>query len=126
MLTRLHALFVGLLLLTVSGCGTNVVVTGQNEKDPTFTGTQSETASATSFTQGTDIFVVTYNDDTNDGKIIYTATDRVVYPGASMLGWLYSTDRGKTWTYGGKVKPPKGIALSRRHAVAPGTCPVGV
>jgi len=38
------------------------------------------------FAKGQDIFVTAYNDDTDDGKIIYTATDRVVFPGASMLG----------------------------------------
>jgi hypothetical protein len=84
--------------------------TGKDDSDPTWHGTQSETASAVAFTRGQDIFVTVYNDDTYDGKIIYTANDRVVLPGASMLGWSYSRDRGKTWTYGGKVKPPKGIA----------------
>ncbi|MEA2162989.1 MAG: hypothetical protein QOK37_1116 [Thermoanaerobaculia bacterium] len=86
------------------------VVTGEEKGGPTWHGTQSETASAVAFAKGKDIFVATYNDDTDDGKIIYTTTDRVVFPGASMLGWSYSFDRGQTWTYGGKVKPPKGFA----------------
>jgi len=92
------------------GCPDNLAVTGHDDKDPTWHGTQSETASTSSLARGTDIFVVAYNDDTDDGKITYSANDRVVFPGASMLGWSYSTDRGKTWTYGGKVKPPSGIA----------------
>jgi hypothetical protein len=73
-------------------------------------GTQSETASVSSISGGKDIFVIAYNDDTEDGKIKYTTNDRIVFPGASMLGWSYSLDRGKSWTYGGKVKPPAGIA----------------
>jgi hypothetical protein len=93
-----------------SGCTPDhQAATGKDDKDPTWHGTQSETASAVAFARGQDVFVVTYNDDTDDGKITYSATDRVVFRGASLLGWSYSTDRGKTWTYGGKVKPPKGI-----------------
>ena len=99
-----------LVAVGLGGCEKKVAVTGSGEKDPTWLGTQSETASASALSGGRSIFVVTYNDDTDDGKIKYTANDRVVYPGASMLGWSYSTDRGKTWTYGGKVKPPSGIA----------------
>src|SRR5258708_2460361 len=109
MVTSLRNLLVGFLLLMAGGCSDHVTVTGKDDKDPTFKGTQSETASATSFSRGHQIFVVAYNDDTEDGKIVYTATDRVVFPGASMLGWSYSNDRGKTWSYGGKVTPPKGI-----------------
>jgi hypothetical protein len=86
------------------------VVTGKNSQDPTWVGTQSETAATAARSGGQDIFVATYNDDTDDGAVKYTATDRVVYPGASMLGWSYSSDRGTTWTYGGKVKPPTGVA----------------
>lgn len=84
--------------------------TGKDDTDPTWHGTQSETASAVAFAKGQDIFVTTYNDDTDDGKVTYSANDRVVFPGASFLGWSYSLDRGKSWTYGGKVKPPSGIA----------------
>lgn len=98
---------------TLGGCSgctpDHQTATGKDNKDPTWHGTQSETASAVAFARGQDVLVVTYNDDTNDGKITYSATDRVVFRGASLLGWSYSTDRGKTWTYGGKVKPPKGI-----------------
>jgi len=85
-------------------------VTGKDDGDPGWHGTQSETASEVAFARGQKIFVTTYNDDTDDGKITYTANDRVVFPGASLLGWSYSRDRGKTWAYGGKVRPPKGIA----------------
>src|SRR5262249_54929174 len=85
-------------------------VTGKDDGDPGWHGTQSETASEVAFARGQKIFVTTYNDDTDDGKITYTANDRVGFPGASLLGWSYSRDRGKTWAYGGKVRPPKGIA----------------
>jgi hypothetical protein len=92
------------------GCSPGVVVTGASKEDPTWKGTQSETATTTARSGGKDTFIVTYNDDTDDGKIVYTTNDRVVFPGASQLGWSYSYDDGKTWTYGGKVKPPAGIA----------------
>ena len=105
----LGTLMIGSLLVLVTGCADHVAATGKDDKDPTFKGTQSETASATSFSKGKDLFVVTYNDDTDDGKIVYSTNDRVVFKGASMLGWSYSTDRGQSWTYGGKVKPPQGI-----------------
>jgi hypothetical protein len=97
------------LLALASGCADKIPVTGKHDSDPTFKGTQSESASAVSFSRGQDIFISTYNDDTDDGKVTYTATDRVVFPGASQLGWSYSLDRGQHWTYGGKVKPPQGI-----------------
>jgi hypothetical protein len=98
---------VGLLFL--GGCARTIAVTGSGE-DPTKNGTQSETAATSARSGDRDSFVVTYNDDTDDGKIKYTPTDRIVYPGASLLGWSYSVDRGKTWKYGGKVAPPPGIA----------------
>jgi hypothetical protein len=104
----LGSLVISALLTLASGCD-RVPVTGTDDSDPTIKGTQSETASAVSFSHGQYIFISTYNDDTDNGKVTYTATDRVVYPGASLLGWSYSLDRGRHWTYGGKVKPPQGI-----------------
>jgi len=99
-------------LLVLDGCMfDHYTTTGTGEGDPTWQGTQSETASAVAFAGGRTIFITTYNDDTEDGKITYTTNDRVVFPGASMLGWSYSLDKGKTWKYGGKVKPPRGIAV---------------
>jgi hypothetical protein len=86
-------------------------VTGKNDGDPTWKGTQSETATAVAFAGDKTIFISTYNDDTDDGKVVYSDTDRVLFRGASLLGWSYSQDRGKTWTYGGKVKPPPGIGV---------------
>ena len=109
-MTRLGLCILVMSALLVTGCADHVAVTGKDDKDPTFKGTQSETASNVAYSKGANIFVVTYNDDTDDGKVTYTSNDRVVFPGASLLGWSYSTDRGQTWIYGGKVKPPKGIA----------------
>ena len=43
-------------------------------------------------------------------QLTRVSVDRIVFPGASLLGWSYSKDKGQTWTYGGKVKPPSGIA----------------
>jgi hypothetical protein len=97
------------LLLSACEPPDHYAVTGKNDSDPTWNGTQSETATAVAFAGGKTIFISTYNDDTDDGKVTYTGTDRVLFRGASLLGWSYSQDRGKTWTYGGKVKPPPGI-----------------
>ena len=103
---------VGLLAAGLfSGCAPDHrTVSGREDSDPTWRGTQSETASAVAAVGRDVIFMATYNDDTDDGKVVYTNNDRVVYPGASLLGWSYSRDRGVTWTYGGKVKPPPGVA----------------
>ena len=51
-------------------------VTGKDDGDPGWHGTQSETASEVAFARGQKIFVTTYNDDTDDGKITNTANDR--------------------------------------------------
>jgi hypothetical protein len=108
---RLIAAAVVAATAVLGGCTSDhKVATGEDDRNPTWHGTQSETACAVAFARGQGIFVTTYNDDTDDGKITYTANDRVVFRGASLLGWSYSLDRGQTWTYGGKVNPPAGIA----------------
>jgi hypothetical protein len=84
-------------------------VTGSETGDPTWLGGQAETAATYASSGSGYTLVVTYNDDTDDGKIAYTSNDRIVFPGASLLGWSYSLDRGQNWIYGGKVKPPPGI-----------------
>jgi hypothetical protein len=96
---------------SVGSCSPGALtVTGKDSADPTWKGLQSETVATSARSGDHETLVVTYNDDTDDGKVTYTTDDRVVYPGASLLGWSYSLDHGKTWTYGGKVKPPSGIA----------------
>ena len=66
---------------------------------------QSETAISVQG-YGRQVITVTYNDGTgNDGKIVYTPTQRTVFAGASLMGWSYSIDNGNHWTYGGKVTP---------------------
>lgn len=110
MLIGIRVLLACFLLVLASGCAPNIAVTGKNAEDPTWKGTQSETASASTYSGGKTILISTYNDDTDDGRVVYSTNDRVVFPGASFLGWSYSTDWGSTWTYGGKVKPPKGFA----------------
>lgn len=101
-----------LLALTAAACSCTpgVPVTGRDDKDPTINGTQAETASASALAGEHPIIVVTYNDDTADGKVVYPPGDRVVYPGASLLGWSWSGDGGQTWNYGGKVRPALGVA----------------
>lgn len=97
------------ILLSACSCAPGVPVTGQNAEAPTLHGTQSETAVASAMVDGRKTIVVTYNDDTDDPKIQYSANDRVVFPGASLFGWSYSIDDGATWTYGGKLRPPRGF-----------------
>ncbi|HEX8073588.1 MAG TPA: hypothetical protein VF545_01270 [Thermoleophilaceae bacterium] len=64
-----------------------------------------------SFFEGKQVITVTYNDGTDAaGKVDYSPTGRVVHPGATKLGWSYSTDLGKSWKYGGAVPPPPGWA----------------
>ena len=99
------------LVLTMVGCGdeAGVPVTG---KEKAAGDGQSETAATTSFVNGVNIVVVTYNDDTNhDPTITYGPNSRKIQSGASQMGWSYSKDNGQTWTYGGKVAPPKGWAV---------------
>jgi hypothetical protein len=86
----------------------NVVVTG-SAGDPTASGTQSETAATEALIMPVGArIVVAYNDETNDQNFItYTEAGRTVNSGASLMGWSYSDDSGSTWTYGGKLKPPK-------------------
>lgn len=99
--------------LVVAGAG---ILTGCAQPGTPITGskedsrTQSETAAATSYA-GRNAMVVTYNDETGtESTIQYTPTGRKVLHGASLMGWSYSLDFGKTWKYGGKVNPPKGWA----------------
>ena len=100
-----------LLLDACSSCSTRKPVTG-SKGDATSSGQQSET-SATIGTDGkTTRIVVAYNDDTHDGTLVtYTEGNRVINSGASAMGWSYSDDEGKSWSYGGNVKPPKGWAV---------------
>ena len=97
-------------LLSACSCSPGMPVTGQNDEAKTIHGTQSETAAASALIDGRKTIVVTYNDDTDDGKVKFTANDRIVFPGASLLGWSYSLDDGASWIYGGKVAPPAGYA----------------
>lgn len=98
------------ITLTASGCASLGVVTGQNQE--TLEAMQSETAATTSFASGKHRVVVTFNDETGNGpKINYGPTSRKIHKGASLMGRSYSEDKGKTWTYGGKVTPPSGWSV---------------
>jgi hypothetical protein len=100
-------------LAGLAGCAKpGVPVTGGNAEAPDAPYSQSETAITTSFAKGKNIVVVSYNDETNtDQTIIYAQTTRKILPGASQMGWSYSSDQGQTWKYGGKVQPPQGWAV---------------
>jgi hypothetical protein len=88
------------------GCANPNAVTGLDPQ--TSAGGQAETAATTSWVGGnTNRIVVGYNDETgNQSNIVYGPNDRTITAGASLMGWSYSDDLGKTWTYGGKVSPP--------------------
>lgn len=97
------------LAMTACNEPPSVEVTARYLDDATYKGTQSETAAAAAYVNGRSMLVVAYNDQTDDGKVAFTATDRIVYPGASMMGWSYSGDNGQHWSYGGKLQPTAGI-----------------
>jgi hypothetical protein len=98
-------------ILFLSACDNSNKVTGKDTA--TSAGTQSETAATTSYVGGANNrVVVSYNDETGEqNHITYTATDRTVKTGASLMGWSYSDDGGTSWNYGGKVSPPSGWAV---------------
>ena len=100
------------LTLLAAGCvSTGVRVTGDPAQGNTQVSEQSETAVNVSNFSGQQVITATYNDGTDVGKTIgYTTTTRTVLPGASLLGWSYSTDGGLSWHYGGKAAPPAGWA----------------
>lgn len=103
-------IFIAIATLATSSCASLGVVTGQTKE--TAEAMQSETAATTSYAGGKHRVVVSFNDETgNQGKVVYGATSRKINKGASLLGWSYSEDKGKTWTYGGKVTPPSGWSV---------------
>ncbi|HUR79121.1 MAG TPA: hypothetical protein VM733_00040 [Thermoanaerobaculia bacterium] len=97
--------FLLVALLRLAGCATaGTPVTGVNKKDPSWAGTQAETAITMANFNGQSILTVAFNDEpAAQGKITYTATTRTVAKGASMMGWANSTDGGASWKYGGNV-----------------------
>jgi hypothetical protein len=105
--------------ISASACAPGNPVTGQNDEDPTINGSQAETAATRALAHETPVLVIAYNDDTvetnpatNAPYVQYSPTGRVVFPGASLLGWSYSTNGGSTWKYGGKVRPPAELGIS--------------
>lgn len=92
----------GVLLLALVHAGCNGCSTPSNSVTSGSGPGQSETAVAAR--DGGSVITITYNDDSNnDGKIVYTSSNRTVYSGATLLGWSYSTNNGATWNYGGHV-----------------------
>lgn len=112
--TRQRGLFtgrqlgLGLLLLLQASCDPGFLITGQNSQEPTWTRSQSETAIAAGYGSYAGYLTVTYNDDTgNEATVLYPTGSRKVLAGASLMGWSYSRNYGRSWTYGGKVVPPR-------------------
>jgi hypothetical protein len=65
----LTAVTSGAFVLLLTGCSDKASVTGTESGDPTWSGTQSETASASAFFADKTYLVIAYNDDTADGKV---------------------------------------------------------
>lgn len=84
-------------------------VTGATDDDITWDYSQSETAIAVSNRR----VVIAFNDNTDpDGFLTYpTPSSRLIKSGASLAGWAWTDDFGYSWTYGGKLSPPPGIAV---------------
>jgi len=103
-------LLVAALALPFGGCASMAVVTGQTEA--TAAALQSETAATTTIASGQHRVVVAFNDMSgNEGRLILGDNSRMVLKGTSLMGWSYSEDTGRTWTYGGKVAPPPGWSV---------------
>src|SRR5215204_5001122 len=105
--------------IAATACAPGNPVTGQNDEDPTIDGSQAETVATRALAHETPVLVIAYNDDTvetnpatNAPYVQYSANGRVVFPGASLLGWSYSTDGGSTWKYGGKLRPPAQLGIA--------------
>jgi hypothetical protein len=117
LLVRLGVIIVAVGALTGCSAGCEQLpddarVTGQDESEQTWGGKQAETAVNVSNVGSKQIITVTYNDGTDVAdKIDYTPTMRTVNAGATLLGWSYSVDAGKSWKYGGSVSPPTGWAV---------------
>src|SRR5262245_3374726 len=83
------------LMVLVGGCASaGVPVTGKNPEDPSWKGSQSETAISVANFQAKSVIAIAFNDGTNaNGKIQYTPTTRTVLAGATLMGWAYSEDK---------------------------------
>ena len=99
-----------LLVLCVSGCAAmSVPITGSGVQGTTQQFDQSGPALSVSNFWGRSMIAATYNDATDSGStILYSSSTRTVLKGASLLGWSYSGDGGRSWIYGGKAPPPDG------------------
>src|ERR1700731_2817703 len=102
----------GCAVSALTGCSASRPVTGSDPESTDEKYDQSETALTTAYSGGQDIIIAAYNDGTDGASTIsYTQTTRTVLPGASMMGWSYSVDKGQNWKYGGRVLPPKDWAV---------------
>jgi hypothetical protein len=111
-----RSLLVGLVLLGaagLAGCASaGVPVTGLPAQGNTQSFDQSETAVNVSNFSAKSVITVTSNDGTDTGStILYTSSTRKTLQGASLMGWSYSKDDGATWSFGGKLAPPKGWSV---------------
>ena len=109
-----HSLAIGAITIGFSSCrpSPGIPITGQTPEGAAGESMQSEAVLATAYSGGSYIISAAYNAETGSSSTIqYTQTTRKILSGASLMGWSYSTDRGASWTYGGKVNPPSGWAV---------------
>jgi hypothetical protein len=114
-------ILLSLCAIALSGCDAgcaskklppDIQVTGRTSFDPTWPGTQSETAVNVSNVAGRQIVTITYNDGSDTGHhVSYTPMTRRVSRATTMLGWSYSTDGGSTWRHPPELAPPPGWAV---------------
>lgn len=67
---------------------------------------------------GNQNIIIAYNDltqDPNNPKIEYplgpSGNQRIIHPGASLMGWSVSVDNGLSYIYGGRLSPPPDWSL---------------
>lgn len=99
-----HVILAAAVLVLIAGCALKpIAVTGK--EGGTANGQQSETSFSVNWVNDGTTITVSYNDGTDQAAVKYTSSTRVTTKGATHLGWSYSNDFGKNWTYGGRVQP---------------------
>ena len=92
----------------LGACTSKRSVTPENPEAAEAKFDQSETALTTAYSNAQHIVVVAYNDGTDTSSTVkYTSQTRTVLPGASMMGWSYSLDKGQSWKYAGRSCRPR-------------------
>jgi hypothetical protein len=110
-----------MVVLGAAACGPDdgTRVTGGPTQGHTADYEQAEAVATVAYEDPwTDVLTVAFNDRTEadpyNPLTIYphgvNGEDRILKHGASMMGWSFSRDEGRTFSYGGKLSPPAGWA----------------